>query len=271
MIVATDPSTSIIGLAWRKTGQEEIGATAIRRIHEQDSMSLRRTVLDRVLPQLHRLHAEETIELLAIEVPPDQWKDDGTGRSKAQARVGVPLGRAMMVFEMWAYLNGVEVEFVPNGEWRASIRHSAWSRALDAPKVVAPSKVSPDRMAVTRQPPRRRQGGGWTVGFDGCEHEQVAKTLTELGEISKRFDVCPDCAVKAKTPESGEASAHKRPWVELAARAWPNLVARLVQDARTRAKGADTPAHALAGVSDACDALLLLQHVWMKRSLAAQR
>lgn len=260
MIAAVDASTSIFGVAWRCADGGAPEAVAIRRLHES-GMSLRRTATERVWPRLSALHAQEPITVLAVEVPPEKWKDDGTGRAQRQAAIGVPLGRAMMLVESWAYTNGVEIGYVPNGVWRQSLRASAWARALPSP----PAKPRiPEREMVTRLPPTRRPGGGWVFAFTGCEHTLSASTLTEVQATVDKHKTCPTCT-KVHAPVN-DPLAHKRPWVELAARAWPRVVEALASDARSRSDRVDAPVHTLAGVADGCDALLLLQHVWQERA-----
>lgn len=262
MIAAVDASTSIFGLAWRRVGAAMPEAVAIRRLHEE-GMTLQRTATERVWPRLSALHAEEPITMLAVEVPPEKWKDDGSGRAKRQAAIGVPLGRAMMLVESWAYMNGVQVDYVPNGVWRQTLRASAWARALPSP----PAKPrTPEREVVTRLPPTRRPGGGWAFAFIGCGHTLDAATLAEVQTIVDKHKTCPKCT-KVHAPVN-DPLAHKQPWVELAARAWPGVVDALASDARSRSARSDAPVHTLAGVADGCDALLLLHHVWLGRGEA---
>lgn len=256
MIVALDLSTSIIGLAARSAAGLEL--QAIRCIDEKD-MSLRRTVKERLWPALDRLHARDAITLLAVEVAPPTFQDDETGRAKVQAVVGLQLGRALMMGELWAYVNDVPLRFVPNGEWRRWARD--WAHTLPDPnKPKAPAKGRPALWAnaPTSQPPRRAPGGGFTISFTGCAHTWFAKDLYALQDRPER---CPTCSPSASAAnDAADPMAHKALWVDLARRAWPEEVEAVAASARARAKDPTRPLHQLAGVADACDAALLLQY-----------
>lgn len=257
MIVALDPSTSIIGLAARSTAGLEL--QAIRCIDEKD-MSLRRTVRERLWPALDSLHARDAITLLAVEVAPPTFKDDETGRAHVQAVVGLQLGRALMMGEAWAYTNDVPLRFVPNADWRRWAR--SWARTLPDPN--APKTPTRGRPAIwgnapTALPPQRAPGGGFTIGFTGCAHTWSARDFMAL---QKRPERCPTCSQSpGTTNDAADPMAHKAQWVDIARRAWPDEVEALAATARERARSSTRALHQLAGVADACDAALLLQYV----------
>lgn len=252
MIASADPSTSICGIAARNGDHLHLGAITV--LDEEDG-SLLRTTTERIWPALDDLHLCERITLLAIEVAPPTFKDDGTGRAKRQAVIGVALGRARFMFESWAYAHRVPVRFVPNLEWRTWA--SGWA-ATAAAGPVARLKLGADLSRVITSQPPQRDGSGFTVGFAGCAHTWRAANYARL---TKRPERCPTCSRVGSGTKDPDPMAHKQAWVEIASRAWPVEVERVAAAARSRAKNPDRPLHQLAGVADACDAALVLQYV----------
>lgn len=243
MIVSLDLSTTFVGVASRSTAGLALQAI---RCAKGPGMNLG-PMQKQVWGALDALHQQEPITAVVVEVAPRQFGDDDSGRAEVQAAIGFALGRAAMIGECWAYLHGIHVRFVPNGDWRVWVR-DVWARTVRDPR------TSTRARAPTAQPPRR-DGSGFVMAFAGCDHTWRAPDLYAL---QKRPDHCPMCS--GSNTAAPDRMAHKALWVDIAARAWPAEVEVVAAPARARAKKADRPLHQLAGVADACDAALMLQY-----------
>ncbi len=272
-IITVDPSTACFGLAWGVTTPK------LKRVLVLDEPGgvMERTALERLWPALDRaldemldaLGYRDRVPLdftvdLVIERPPPNFKDDGTGRAKRQAVIGVGIGRAMELAAVWGYMKGrgsrlIDVRFVENGVWRAWAADKARTAPDAAPKLAASGRAPVAPLVTARPPARRIDGPGWVVRYQGCEHELVCEDLVAL---QARPQTCRACAAPAGGAKASPTSSkphpleHKRPWVELATRLWPDAVDDVVREARATARSADEP-YRLTGVADACDAALL--------------
>lgn len=252
---------------------------------------MERTALERLWPALDHaldnmltaLGYGERIPLgftvtLAIEKPPPTFKDDGTGRAKRQAVIGVGIGRAMELAAAWAYMKNrhllfageriVTVRFVENGVWRAWAVDRARTAPNNAPKVASASRAPTAPLRTAKDPVRNPGGPGWVIRYHGCDHELVCETLTALQDRPMTCRACaapPNGSASSSRTSKASSSAsskphpleHKRPWVELATRLWPHAVDEVVREARAGAR-TDAEPYQLSGVADACDAGLLL-------------
>ena len=290
-IITVDPSTSCFGLAWGVAEHGNVPTPTLRRVLVLDEPGgvMERTALERLWPALDHARDELLTALgyrdcipldftikMAIERPPPTFKDKGDGRAKRQAVIGVGIGRAMELAAAWAYMQNrhtriVDASFVENGLWRTWAADKARTAPDAAPKLAARA-VAPVAAITTALPPvRNPAGAGWVTRYRGCDHEIVCETLTAL---QVRPMTCRACAGagSASSSRASKASAasssapstskphpleHKKPWVELATRLWPDAVEGVVREARAGARASTGP-YQLTGVADACDAALLL-------------
>ena len=296
-IITVDPSTSCFGLAWGVAEHGNVPTPTLRRVLVLDEPGgvMERTALERLWPALdhaledvirpfaHDHHAGIPLGFtvrLAIERPPPTFKDDGTGRAKRQAVIGVGIGRAMELAAAWAYMQNrhtriVDASFVENGLWRAWAADKARTAPDAAPKLAARAVAPVAAVTTAMNPVRNPAGAGWVTRYRGCDHEIVCETLTALQARPMTCRACAGAGSAAsarasKGSASGLASSssssstskphpleHKRPWVELATRLWPDAVEEVVREARAGARSSTEP-YQLTGVADACDAALLL-------------
>lgn len=282
-IITVDPSTACFGLAWGVADPRYQTSPKLKRVLVLDEPGgiMERTALERLWPALDRaledvmaialgpgwernIPLDFTVDLV-IERPPPSFKDKGDGRAKRQAVIGVGIGRAMELAAAWGYMQNrgtriVAVSFVENGVWRAWAAERARTAPDTAPKAAASARAPTTPLVTAMNPVRRADAPGWVVRYQGCDHEIVCETLTAL---QARPQTCRACAAPAgRTSKTSSASSkphpleHKRPWVELATRLWPDAVDEVVREARATARSADEP-YQLTGVADACDAALL--------------
>lgn len=278
-IITIDLSTACFGLAWGVTTPklkrvlvlDEPGGIMQRTALERLWPALDRALEDVMGPHAHDYHADIPLDFtvdLVIERPPPNFKDKGDGRAKRQAVIGVGIGRAMELAAVWGYMQNrglplVRVRFIENGTWRAWAAERARTAPDTAPKVAASARAPTTPLVTARPPTRRADGPGWVMRYQGCEHELVCENLVAL---QNRPQTCHACAAlgatsgshasKASTSSKPHPLEHKRPWVELATRLWPDAVDEVVREARATARSADEP-YQLTGVADACDAALL--------------
>lgn len=96
--------------------------------------------------------------------------------------------------------------------------------------------------------------------WSGCEHEEEFADLAVL--MRSQTTKCPSC--RGSRSSMSDAEAVRDGWKELAC--WfvkalaPEPYARVVAQARARARRRDTPDHHLAGVADACEAVGIALH-----------
>jgi len=280
-IITVDPSTACFGLAWGVTTPK------LKRVLVLDEPGgvMERTALERLWPALDRaledvmalalgpgwernIPLDFTVDLV-IERPPPAFKDKGDGRAKRQAVIGVGIGRAMELAAVWGYMQNrgsrlIDVRFVENGAWRAWAAERARTAPDAAPKLAASARAPTTPLTTARPPTRRVDGTGWVVRYQGCEHELVCEDLVALKNRAMTCHACAALGATSGSRASKTSSAsskphpleHKRPWVELATRLWPDAVDEVVREARATARSADEP-YQLTGVADACDAALL--------------
>jgi hypothetical protein len=235
-VIAVDASTDHIGIAAGRVGVE-----LVREVTCLKERTLRRTTTERLWPTLDEVAAAGGHDVhLWVEEPPPTFHDDDTGRAKRQATIGTRLGLAMGVTLAWAHARGVEGDLLPNTEWRRWTKTQMASRRFQTSPTAS---GTPTPAIVTARPPRTREGGGWCVTFEGCDHAWMADDFLQL---ARRPSTCPECS---KPSASTSRNAHKAPFVASAVERWP-----VVRDFALARRSDAREIHDVPGVADVCDA-----------------
>jgi hypothetical protein len=204
--------------------------------------------------------------LLIEEVPPTAHKDTGHG---SQAPIGFRQGYiAGIIAGDWYGDGGRAVELVSSSVWRPSMIVYAARRGLllDRPRGRKPSPFDGRQGVlgtVDKVDKATPPATGFVVSWRGCTHLWPA---ADLAAVVNKPERCPECFRSARKVDPARAAAEqvrddwKRTAYMFASFFWPDPIAAVVEDARSRAKTVRIEPWRLAGVADACEAVGLAVH-----------
>lgn len=252
-LVHVDPSTSgYLGVA--SIVGDVVRVARVRALPN----AVGRTWVERVLPLIELAQADARAQgeqlVVACERPPPTMQKK-SGRQGSQGVIGLALGRVLGAAELWCTQAGVMYVETTVSTWHDYRDELCRVHGIGLPEEARSRNPYAPRCKLDRQLDRPRTGT--TVARWSCGTERTVRVVS----LDTMSTDCPvhDVPLTDSQKQAQVTDQHKATSYAVAAHLWPSQVAGVVAAARDGARGDDAQERTpwrLAGVSDACEAML---------------